>query len=226
MSKTIKLKQTNLFVAVVSLILISILAGAVLAQSGLLDEWLEPGEGIGTSTIGFTLHFTDGSELELGPATASLIPLVITAEGKELAYINIRVLAKFSGDEADITESWSADTSLQVEFYKRPSTTPKMSSTADYEKEGTGHWVSGVQRTVAVANIQAGDIDGCVATYGEGTWHLQANAIVKLTTVASGQPRTYTASAFGGIDFDYTVASNPSILSVTIDARAFSVITP
>jgi len=226
MSKTIKLKQTNLFIAVASLILISILAGAVLAQSGLLDELLKPEETIGSSTIGFTLHFIDGSEIELGPATLSLLPLTITATGKELAYINIRVLAKFSGDEADITESWSADTKLQTEFYKRPETTPKLSSTGDYEKEGYGHWISGVQRTVSVVNIQAADIDALVATHGEGTWHLQANAEVKLTTIANGQSRTYTASAFGGIDFDYTEASNPAVLSVTIDTNPFSLITP
>jgi hypothetical protein len=182
------------------------------------------GNATGSSAIGFLLHFTDGTSQEIKPEgfQYSLIPLVITVDGKKLSTVDLNVFVNINTN-TEIT-SWTTQTALQSEFYKKPETVPKYSATADYPHTG-GSLIGSGDFTVATTTIKASDLDPLVAKYGNGDWLLQVQAKVSLTATIAGQAQTYSASTpSGGLDFTYT--GTTVTVTATTGVHWFSVTQP
>ena len=215
------------------IILVAIIAAAVLlaptAISSLGNAWSKcwndfwsgftgtGGNYSGGAAVNFKVLFADGTskEFKVEPQTYSILPLVITVEGKEIASVEITVVAnlKSSGLTA-----WKTVTKQQIELYKKPDSSPKMSAPATLEKSGTT-WISGETKVIAETTLSWQQIESVVQTYGDGDWLLQVNVSVELTATINGKSETSSASApSGGIDFRYQGAGIESF-TITLTSK-------
>jgi hypothetical protein len=189
------------------------------AWSDLWGLFAGAGNYTGGTSVNFKVLFADGTskDFKVEPQPYNILPLIITVEGKEITSVVITVVANLKSSSLT---AWKTSTKQQIELYKKPDTTPKMSSTATLEKSGTT-WPSGEIKTIGETTLAWKQIDDVVKTYGDGDWLLQVNVSVELTATLGGKDVISKASApSGGVDFRYQSASIESF-TVTVKTEPF-----
>jgi hypothetical protein len=212
-------------IAVVAIGLL-VFSGPIIAAFGnlsqMIQDWINqirgslPGAGgdvNGVVGLAFRLTFADGSTRDINQDLSySVLPLTISFENKTLSQIQIMC----NGKMQTTVGHWSTSTDLLIEVYKKPNTTPEISSTGTYPMTGST-WAANAVKTIAETTFQASTLKNVVAQHGgEGNYLLQVVADVDLTVTASdGVQVTLHATSFAaGIDFTYEDGV-PTSLSVT-----------
>lgn len=214
-----KFKGKGLWVfLILAVILVVFVFGGVKAF-----DWIKGFGGFGGSFDGgtavcFKVNFKDGTsktyDVRASP-TFSILPMTILVEGKEITNIMVYVKALLVAN--DVTQ-WTAKVTQQVEFYLKPETTPKGSSSATFNSQGSS-WTSNTEKVLSTTTLAMSQIDNYAKTFGNGNWLMQVNCQVEMTLTAGGKTQTLTAKALsGGIDLTYrddTAVSLTATVSTT-----------
>lgn len=171
----------------------------------------------GSTWIGYTVFFADGSSQEIrqNVPVFSLVPLSITFQGKNISSVRVDLKAQLSSTK--VISAWNATVGMKTEAFKMSDPVPrtaKTSAMANYTKFGSS-WSSGEIKTLASYTVSASQLENIVFTYGDGAWLLQFMAVIQLHVTVDGvmNDLPIVVAPSGGMDFNYFNGA-PQSLSV------------